>query len=235
MRVVGISDIGLQRKKNEDRLLIDEEKNLYVVCDGMGGHKGGDVAATLAVNCLKETAAFSLKEDASGVLLQAVVNANQCIWERAKGDTELYEMGTTITAAVVVDLKLVVAHVGDSSIFLVRDNQIRKISQDHTLAEQMYKDGLLNKEDSTSNRYNHVLTRALGVYREVEIDLYSELLQSGDHILLCTDGLTDLLTEAEILEALINGQDTEAVLHCLVKLALDRGGHDNITMILISV
>ena len=235
MRVVAITDIGLKRKRNEDRYLMDTKRQLFVVCDGMGGHKGGDVASTLAVDTLNDSFDAKEEKDISSSLLQSVEKANALIWKMGQADSELHEMGTTITAAVIYDDHLYIAHVGDSSLFIIRDQSIHKVSQDHTLAEQMIRDGLMKREDEHLNRYHHVLTRALGVDQKIEVDLYTEKILTGDQILLCTDGLTDLLEEQEIAQRVQMHEYPEEVVEELVTQALDKGGHDNITIILISV
>jgi serine/threonine protein phosphatase PrpC len=235
MRVVGITDIGLHRKRNEDHYFIDEARNLFVVCDGMGGHKGGDVASQLAVDTIQRCMLNTETDELSTALHQAVEKVNQAVYEKGKSDQSLYEMGTTLTAAVINDGKIFVAHVGDSSLFLLKAGKLIKITRDHTLAEQMLNDGLLKPEDMQSNGYNHVLTRAVGVENQVEVDIYQEEIQPGDWILLCTDGLTDLVDKEEVLKFLCSAQSPEKTAKELLDLALARGGYDNITIVLICV
>ncbi len=233
MRVVGITDIGLHRKRNEDHFFIDQDKRVFVVCDGMGGHKGGDVASRLAVETIQENLIFSVAEEIIPALQTAAKMANQIIWEKGKSDDTLYEMGTTLTAAVIHDGNIVVAHVGDSSLYLFKEDQLIKITQDHTLAQQMLNDGLLKKEDMRSNVYNHVLTRAVGVESEVEVDIYQEEIQIGDWVLICTDGLTDLIEDESIYDLLRGADDPKIVAQELLNMALNNGGYDNITIVLL--
>jgi protein phosphatase len=235
MRIASISDIGLHRKRNEDTFLVDEDKCIFVVCDGMGGHKGGDVASRLAVEIIKETFIFSVAEEIIPALQSAAEMANRIIWEKGKSDDSLNEMGTTLTAAVIFDGSLIVAHVGDSSLYLFRENQLKKVTCDHTLAEQMLSDGLLKKEDMRSNVYNHVLTRAVGVESQVEIDIYQEEIHTGDWVLMCTDGLTDLIEDEYIDELLRGADDPKIVAQELLNMALHKGGYDNVTIVLVSV
>jgi protein phosphatase len=235
MRVVGISDIGIHRKRNEDHFLIDEDKHIFVVCDGMGGHKGGDVASRLAVEAIQENFIFSVDDEIIPALKAAAQMANRIIWEKGISDDTLNEMGTTLTAAVIYDGILVVAHVGDSSLYLFREDQLMKVTRDHTLAEQMFNDGLLKKEDLRSNVYNHVLTRAVGVESQVEIDIYQEEIHSGDWVLMCTDGLTDMLEDENIYELLKGADDPQGVAQELLNMALGKGGYDNITIVLLCI
>ncbi|MDD4801614.1 MAG: Stp1/IreP family PP2C-type Ser/Thr phosphatase [Syntrophomonas sp.] len=235
MRVFGISDIGLHRKRNEDHFLIDQEKNFFVVCDGMGGHKGGDVASQLAIDTVQKNFNYNHAEEIIPNLVNAVNSANRIIWEKGKIDNTLCDMGTTITASVVYGGQLVIAHVGDSSLFINKNGQLKRITLNHTLAEQMLLDGLLKNEDMRSNIYNHILTRAVGVENQVEVDIYEEEIQAGDWVLMCTDGLTDLLEDNDISIIMNRAEDPEKAARELLELALQKGGYDNITIVLLGI
>ncbi len=233
MKAVGITDIGLLRQRNEDAYLIDLERKLFLVCDGMGGHKGGDVASRLAVDTVSKHFEYNTWDEVPICLQKAIGIANQSIWTTGQQDDTLQEMGTTLTAAVIGHEQIVVAHIGDSSLFIVHENDINKITRDHTLAEQMLQDGLLKPEERRSNSYSHILTRALGTEDQVTIDVYHKNVQAGDWILLCSDGLTNLVENAEIQEILSNQHEPQEAAQDLINMALDRGGHDNITIVLI--
>ena len=235
MKVAGVTDIGLHRKRNEDQYYIDTDRGIFLVCDGMGGHKGGNVASQMAVETVCQNLYWDGADDIVPGLLNAVKLANKAIYDKGQSDEALYEMGTTLTAAVIINGSLVIAHVGDSSLFLYQEGKLRKITRDHTLAEQMLTDGLLMQEDIQANVYNHVLTRAVGVENQVEVDIYQQELAQGDWILLSTDGLTDLVTEREISEYLGSASDPQETARALVDLALGKGGYDNITIVLLSV
>jgi serine/threonine protein phosphatase PrpC len=235
MRVVGITDIGLHRKRNEDQFFIDEDRRIFVVCDGMGGHKGGDVASRLAVETIQENLVFSVADQIIPSLQSVAKLANQIIWEKGQSDEALYEMGTTLTVAVIHDGSIVVAHVGDSSLYLFKEDQLIKVTRDHTLAQQMFSDGVLKREDMRSNVYNHVLTRAVGVESQVELDIYQEEIQTGDWVLMCTDGLTDLVEDDAIRELIKAANDPQKAAQELLNLALSKGGYDNITIVLLRV
>jgi PPM family protein phosphatase len=202
MKVVGLTNIGLVRKRNEDAYLIDTDRSLFLVCDGMGGHRGGDVASKLATETINRELKYHDLSDLPQALKKAVQIANQTIWETGKNDEELNEMGTTITAAVVWGEQLLIAHVGDSSLLIIRGDEVIKPTYDHTLAEQMLRDGLIDKYDERYRSFHHVLTRALGVDKQVDIDLHQIAIQTGDWILICTDGLSNMIDQQEILNLL---------------------------------
>lgn len=235
MRIAAITDIGLHRRRNEDHYLIEEDRCVFAVCDGMGGHKGGDVASQMAVETVQKHLAFTQPEEIVPALLATVHLANRLIYEQGQTDEALHEMGTTFTAAVIWAGKMVVAHVGDSSLFLFREGKLSKVTRDHTLAERMVTDGLIKLADLASNAYNHVLTRAVGINPEVEVDIYQEPIKCGDWVLLCTDGLTDLVKEEEIALHLSLAHTPQETAQALVDSALGQGGHDNVTVVLISI
>ncbi|HQA08450.1 MAG TPA: Stp1/IreP family PP2C-type Ser/Thr phosphatase [Syntrophomonadaceae bacterium] len=234
MKVVGISDVGLVRQKNEDAFWIDENQGLFLVCDGMGGHRGGEVASHMAVQTIIQSMKDNSSSEAQQRLVQAIETANQAILKAGLENEHLFEMGTTVTAVLVDGSRLLVANVGDSGVFLIRSNTIRKITRDHTLAEEMLSHGILKPEEMRGNAYNHILTRALGVDDQVEIDIFNEELLPGDILLIYSDGLTDMLIPDEILEIIqANSSDLEIAADRLVRKALQKGGFDNVTIVLL--
>lgn len=236
MKSIGKTNIGLVRKTNEDRLLIEDEVGLFVVCDGMGGHKGGDVASTLAVQAVKGCLPEFDPSAPINWLNQCIRTANESIRQCSQSNSELSDMGTTITAALIQNKQLYAANVGDSRLYSIRNGIIRKITKDHTLAEQMLADGLLKADDLASSAYNHILTRALGTEDSVIIDNFTEQLEDDDIILICTDGLSDMLNDEEIASVIRkNGNDMDRAASELIENAIDNGGFDNITIILIRV
>lgn len=235
MKVAAITDLGLHRKRNEDRYWIDMERGIFIVCDGMGGHRGGDVAAKLTIETVQRNLVFTDYEKLIPVLLASIEKANQVVYEKGRSDPELFEMGTTITAAVIQDNRLTVAHVGDSSLFRFHQGQLSKITRDHTLAEKLRQEGLVKANDVAVSQYKHVLTRAVGVDPQVDIDLIQMEVLGGDWILLCTDGLTDMITEKEIAREMSADPEPQDLARRLVDQALHKGGFDNITLVLISI
>ncbi len=239
MDIASISDIGLLRERNEDHYLVMDEVGLFVVCDGMGGHKGGQIASKLAVDCIKEyilgLAADSLGAEPISILNTAIDKANKLIWSQGQENLEWHEMGTTIIAAILRDEQLTVANVGDSSLYILRNGKLKKITRDHTLAEKMVADGLLKPGEKKSSAYNHVLTRALGVQDKVLIDNFEYQLYTGDLVLLCSDGLNDMLEDNEIAFILNQDINVQNKVDALLDAALKKGGYDNITIILLQV
>jgi len=235
MKSAGVSNIGLHRKRNEDSYYIDEAQGIFIICDGMGGHKGGDVASRLAVQTIRDHLDLAGMEELAPVMTQAVQAANRAIYRAGNADDSLREMGTTATAAIIRDECLTVAHVGDSSLHHFHAGILTKITQDHTLAEQMKADGVLTNGDLPISSYSHILTRAVGVEPEVNIDLYQHKINRGDWILLSSDGLTDLVTEGEIAGFMATASEPESTALALVNAALEKGGHDNITVLVVCV
>lgn len=233
MIAVALSDIGLLRKKNEDNYLTDELNQVFAVCDGMGGHKGGEIASALAIKTLKDYIRVDNLEEAVSSLKESIIKANFEIWNKGNIDPECYQMGTTLTCIIIIDDSLIVGHVGDSCLYLFRDKKIQKLTKDHTLAEKMLTEGLIKKENMHENSYNHILTRALGVEATVEVDLFIEKSKKGDKYLLCSDGLNNLLNDQEIAYYLDEGNDIKLIAHKLMNEALLKGGYDNITIVLI--
>lgn len=231
MKVVSLSDIGSIRNRNEDSYLVREEDGLFVVCDGMGGHKGGDVASSLAINTIEKMVNDS-PQITLELLNEAIRQANLKIWQEGKDNPDWHEMGTTITIGKITDLQLDICHVGDSRLYLIRNNTIKQITKDHTLAAEMIECGILDKEQKS---YSHILTRALGVNKEIEIDNISFNLYKEDIILLCSDGLSDMLSDQELCAILTRNDDIVDKGHDLLQEALNKGGYDNITLILVQI
>lgn len=233
MKVVALSNTGLVRLKNEDNYLVDEALGLLLICDGMGGHNGGDVASRIAVETIEKEYRNSSITQTGQKLVEALKKANIAIFNQAQKEPSLHGMGTTATAAVISEKTMEIAHIGDSRLYIIRSGSMRKATRDHTLAEQFLADGLLKPEEMRSNPYNHILTRALGVEEDVSIDHYQESLEADDIIMLCSDGLSDLVSEEEMLVVLGDGSlNLNQAAQGLIEKALNYGGSDNITIIL---
>lgn len=234
MKVVGITDIGMVRKNNEDAFWIDKEHGLFIVCDGMGGHRGGEVASRMAVERVRLSLSNPDQAPPAHRLIKSIQEANKAIYQAGQKNQDLYEMGTTITAILHTGKHLIIANVGDSGAFLIRSDGIKKITRDHTLAEQMLSNGMLKPEELRDNAYNHILTRALGIDVEVEIDVFEQEVQSHDILLMCSDGLTDMLDHKEIFDLIKQaGNNIDRAAGMLREAALKKGGYDNITIVLI--
>lgn len=236
VRMVTATDVGLQRKNNEDSCALIEEAGLCVVADGMGGHLGGEIASNIAIEAVTE--AFKdrprngqdERKDAE-LLSKCIKSANKEIYRRGNADAALKNMGTTIVAAVLAGDYIVTANVGDSRIYRVRDKKLEQVTEDHSWVGELRKKNLISEEDARSHPLKNIITRALGMEPSVEVDVKWEKARSGDLYLLCTDGLTDLVPDGEIAEKILSsGDDLDAMARALIETANAAGGTDNITV-----
>lgn len=221
------TDIGRVRERNEDAVLVIPP--LFAVADGMGGHRGGEVASHVALDRLEE-----LESDGKGSLADRVRQANQAVWDRAAGDDHLTGMGTTLTAIRLDGDTAILAHVGDSRAYLLRDEELRQLTTDHTLVERMLRSGEITEEEADVHPHKNVLTRALGTDQEVDVDEASIALLDGDRLLLCSDGLTGMVTEDQIQAILQASPDPQNAAERLVRAANRAGGVDNISVVVLA-
>jgi protein phosphatase len=242
----GLTDVGRKRNHNEDSFLIDDEIQLYVVADGMGGHAGGGTASRLAVETIdRELRAArdwtenpfrsetSLQESPlPEVIRSAVESACLSIFNAAQEDPRLAGMGTTVIALLVKGDQAYLAHVGDSRAYLIRGELIQQVSEDHSLVNEQIKAGMITPEEAKHSRYRNIITRSVGFEEEVQVDVMGLLLEPGDTFVLCSDGLANLV-DAEELRDLVWRTSVETAPRRLVDLANDRGGDDNITVIVV--
>lgn len=234
LRSAAASDVGRVRKSNQDLAL--ESDLVYAVADGMGGHAGGETAARTAIEAL--VASFSPPATPDR-LAHAVREANLAVWRRSQADEHLRGMGTTLTALAPVDAdgedRLAVANIGDSRAYVLKRGELIQITEDHSLVEQMVREGELTPEEAENHPKRHVLTRALGIDPDVEVDLWEVLPVVGDRFLLCSDGLVNEVSNAEIAEVLRGFEDGRAAAAELVRRARAHGGSDNITLVIVDV
>jgi PPM family protein phosphatase len=231
--VVGAtSDVGLVREANEDSYLI--ERPLYAVADGMGGHLAGDVASSTAVRVISEQASSASPSDPES-LVQIVTAANSAIFEKARADSGLRGMGTTCTLALVDGDRALIAHVGDSRAYLLSDGALEQLTEDHTLVSRMVREGKIRPEEAQHHPQRSIITRALGVDSEVEVDLLDIELHLGDRLLICSDGLSSLVGDDSIQTSLREISDPQEAAERLVAQANDAGGDDNITVIILEM
>lgn len=230
VRAASQSDVGRARERNEDACFAGD--HVFAVADGLGGHRAGEVASTLALEPIAALDEVDAKR-AAGKLGDAVRKANRSVSERAAGDEGLKGMGTTMTAVVVHDATVHLAHVGDSRCYLIRGSSITRLSRDHTLVARMVDEGRITVEQAETHPQRSILTRALGADREVEVDEARFSLMAGDRLLLCSDGLTAVVSDEEILQIASDGADLDAICMQLVDTANQRGGPDNITVVLV--
>jgi protein phosphatase len=246
-KTAGLTDPGLKREGNEDSFSADDILGLYVVADGMGGHLAGEVASSMAVGLINKCFREWIGTDASRDLLfgypdpslskyanyvsSSIRLANRVIYEMAIQHREYHGMGTTVAVLAVIPRLIITANVGDSRIYLVRNGQIERLSKDHTIIAEQIEMGILSSEEAKNSPMKHVLTRNLGSSKEVEAEIFELEPSNNDRFILCTDGVTDLISDDEILE-MVEGEDNpEALCGHFIEEALERGGHDNATVV----
>ena len=234
IRVGAATDVGRVRQRNEDSYLTADP--LFAVADGLGGHQGGDVASRLALEVVSVVASDGGPED--GIpdrLRRKVQEANRTVHQRASEEPDLAGMGTTLTAVVAGRGRLYLAHVGDSRAYLLRDGTLRALTDDHTLVQRLVDEGKLTPEEAAIHPQRSILTRALGIDEEIEVDQAIVEVKPGDRILLCSDGLTSMVEETEVERIVSEDEDPQAASDRLVAAANEAGGQDNITTVVLDV
>lgn len=239
MKVFTKSDIGMTRTMNQDSYSVSNEENykLYILADGMGGYKGGEIASQVAVTAIEKYIKEKFitiakdKETILNMINNAIEFANTAIFEESRQDDELHDMGTTIEVCMIYKNKLYIGHVGDSRIYRIRKNIMRKITTDHSYVEKLVKDGEITREQAFHHPKKNLLIKALGTSGTVEPEIIYKALAKDDILVICSDGLTNMIREDRILE-IINKNEDVAVDE-LISEANAAGGLDNITVILI--
>ena len=243
-----LSDVGRKRKGNEDSLSLDSDHGLFVVADGMGGHAAGEVASKIAVEAIRDFVAatgdgeeitwpFGLDESLSlegNRLKSAILHANRRVLEATRESAEYEGMATTVAAVLVDGDTAHLAHVGDSRIYLWSEGEISLLTNDHSWVNEQIQSGVISADQARSHPLRNVVTRALGGRAELLVDVQARRVRAGEVLLLCSDGLTTMLTDAEIAGILeSSGPDLAGAAEALVGAANERGGEDNITVILL--
>lgn len=226
------TDIGRVRARNEDSVAVDAAAGLLVVADGMGGHNAGDVASRMAVDGVLAAMQRDAADEEPQRLLAALRHANDAIYDAAGEDYERSGMGTTVVAAWLRPTGVLAAHVGDSRLYRLRGGAIEPLTRDHTQVQDLVDRGILTPAQARVSGRRNMLSRALGTYREVEIDCAAHPCAPGDVYLLCSDGLTNMVEDGEIAEIVSTTPSLAAAADRLVTLANERGGRDNITVAL---
>ncbi len=243
-----LSDVGRQRQHNEDACLADDDLGLYLVCDGMGGHAAGEVASGRTVEVVREdlvrerAVLEALADDpapdrrlaAASLVEAAIERASAEVFRLAQADSARRGMGTTCAALVVAGAKAVIAHVGDSRVYLFRARQLHRLTEDHTLVQAQLKQGLLTAEQAASSEYRNVITRAVGIQPRVQVDTLVTDVLPGDVFLLSSDGLHGQVDDAE-LAAILERTAPAELAERLVLLANERGGRDNVSVVAVEV
>ena len=239
LKTFSIPDIGRKRKMNQDYVYSSETPvgnltNLFLVADGMGGHNAGDYASRVTVETIVEKVGGSMETDPARILGEAIQEANALVRKRAARFPWLEGMGTTVVAATCAGNVLYVANVGDSRLYVINNKEIRQITKDHSWVEEMVERGELGREDARNHSNKNIITRAVGAEDTVKVDSFMIPLEEGDEILMCTDGLTNMLEDEEMRMILDGARDIVEKAQKLVKAANEHGGRDNISVILIA-
>jgi len=234
----GKSDIGKKRSSNQDSLLVNDKLGLYAVADGMGGHRGGETASFMALEVINSAIEnVSNKKDSIQVvpfLKEAVSLASMKIYERSLMDDNLRGMGTTFVGLYFNGNSAYIAQVGDSRAYLYRDGDLWKVTEDHSLINEQIRAGVITKEEAEKLNYKNVITRSVGFEEIVNVDVYTREVEDEDIFLLCSDGLTSMLSDEEIKDA-IDPKDLASSVDKLISKANDTGGVDNVSVILLKV
>ena len=237
----GITDKGAVRQQNQDGFYLDVPSDhlaVGVVCDGMGGAKAGNIASLLAVETFVETLQSlpeGSPEDPSALLIQAAEQANGVVFHRANADADCRGMGTTMVAALVVDHTAHLLNIGDSRAYHISNGGIEKITRDHSLVEDMVARGQITRDEARNHPQKNLITRALGSEAHIRADLYQKTLAEGDYLLLCSDGLSNLLTDQELLFEVLHGGPAEECCQRMLDVVMSRGAPDNVTAVLFEI
>ena len=238
MKSYSITDVGQKRTVNQDFVFTSETPvgnlpNLFVVADGMGGHKAGDFASSYAVEVLLSTIREDENSNPVKIIRAAIENANTQLLREASDNETMSGMGTTMVLVTIVGHYAYVANVGDSRLYLVDENKISQITKDHSLVEEMVRMGEISRDDARNHPDKNIITRALGAGRDVDVDFFDVRLTPGDILLLCSDGLSNMVPDEDIRQVILTSETLEEAGRRLVSMANDNGGRDNIAVVLV--
>ena len=239
MKFYAITDIGRKRELNEDYIYTSGQPigalpNLFIVADGMGGHKAGDYASMHTVDRFVEVIReLGEEHGVQDAINEAVTAANAYIYQRSRENSTLSGMGTTLVLASCIGNEAIVANIGDSRLYLVNDDAMTQITRDHSLVEEMVTLGGIDREMARNHPDKNIITRAVGVKEKVAADFFEVDLTKGDKLLLCSDGLTNMLRDEEIYQIIQNNKELEQAAKALVDAANENGGRDNIAVVLV--
>ncbi|MDQ2087156.1 Stp1/IreP family PP2C-type Ser/Thr phosphatase [Herbivorax sp. ANBcel31] len=242
VRFAAVSDKGRVRELNEDsyRVITGHDKipDAFIIADGMGGHSSGDVASNMAVEFAKEyilnnPEIFSSDENTLNGIKILMEEANRAIYEKASHSEENSGMGTTFIVTVVLNNKIYIGHVGDSRVYLIRNNSIKRLTMDHSYIEELIKNGSITREEAQNHPKKNIITRALGCNANILVDTLNSSIDENDIFVLCTDGLTNMLSDDEIMKIILENDNPSYSCNELVRLANEKGGDDNITVVIL--
>lgn len=243
MFICACSDVGRTRKVNQDAFFYSEEKEvpIYIIADGMGGHKAGGLASNLAIHVISKMYNEFGDDLASGrmeiaeFINKSLKAANEKILEESKKDEEIGTMGTTVTMMMEKDYEMYIGHVGDSRAYMLKSREMVKLTKDHSLVEELLRSGSITEEEARNHPQKNIITRAIGTNQDVVPDIYTREVEKGDVILMCTDGLTNMLRDADIKDRLLNAEKLEGICAKLIDEANELGGPDNITVLVTKI
>jgi serine/threonine protein phosphatase PrpC len=229
------SDQGLVRASNEDSCIADGKSAVFLVADGMGGHAAGEIASQIAASTVEEFMSDRQPDANMEDLLQlAVQYANKRVYETQEQNPECRGMGSTLTVLTFLEDRYYLAQVGDSRAYLFRDNALNQLTQDHSVVWSLFENGILTKDDISRHPQKNLITRSIGTHPEVEVDMLNGAAAEGDIYLLCSDGLTDVLSDQEILQILkSNNRNPQEIGETLISAANSGGGPDNVTAVVV--
>mgnify|MGYP002794394877 CR=1 FL=1 len=237
MKARAVTDIGRERSINQDYVYYSLTEvgclpNLFIVADGMGGHKAGDMASRYTVETIVSLIKESAGKDPISIISNAVTEVNARLLDKAKESEDYQGMGTTLVVATISDHILKVANVGDSRLYVVGD-EITQITRDHSLVEEMVSLGEIDRKEARTHAQKNIITRAIGGYEHVEAEIFSVDLKENDKIIMCSDGLTNMIEDTDILRIVKSGTELESTADKLIEVANSNGGRDNISVIMI--
>lgn len=239
MKACAKTDIGNKRSMNQDYFYCCDKpvgsfRNLFIVADGMGGHRAGDHASRLCVESIVDAISSSEHNTPVTVFNEAVMSANQAVYKEAKSNAEYEGMGTTVVACTLQDNTLYIANIGDSRLYIIKD-EIKQITCDHSLVEEMVKNGNITESEARIHPQKNIITRALGINEHVHADYFEISVDKSDIVLMCTDGLTNMIEDDDIEYIVKHSSSLEKAVDALVAKANENGGNDNITVILAEI
>ncbi len=252
LRSFGATNVGRKRKHNEDNFLIDNDLKLFIVADGMGGHNAGEVASEMAIKVIrreilsqKELLRKAIQDDVEGnqeepkeailILENAIQTACYEVFHQAQQNESKKGMGTTVVVVLVVGDKGLVAHVGDSRVYLVRKGHLHQLTEDHSMVQEQLRQGKITKEEAENSPYKNVITRAVGIYEYVPPDIIFLELAKGDRFLLCSDGVHPYFKDKELLSHLSSQETLNSIVDNIVQAVLNGGAHDNLTAVVVEI
>lgn len=240
MKTFSETRAGKNRNVNQDCFLCEEEavgdfSNLFIVADGMGGHNGGDFASRFCIENVRDYIADNKGNSIISTIRSAIKTANERIRERAGKDERLTGCGTTIVLATIKDDILYIANVGDSRLYVLQNESLSQITEDHSLVEEMIKSGIIKKEEARFNPHKNKVTRALGAEPDIEVDFFEVKLEKGDRVLLCSDGVSNMMDEETLEEIIGADKEISEICRILIDTAVNNGGKDDATVVMIEV